>query len=80
MQDKYPNEKVYALFIALMSDEATSNTTRNRSQCPVSFLILNFKGKHCRPYLLGHSPIPCPYTTQELHDMLNKQGITNCLY
>jgi len=65
-----------ALCLSISLDNATVNSTRNRSECPVVFSILNIKGI-ASYHLIGYCPIRLPYSDAELAAMMSKCGISN---
>jgi hypothetical protein len=57
-----------ALCLSISLDNATVNSSRNRSECPVIFSILNVKGT-ASYNLIGYCPIRLPYSDAELAAM-----------
>lgn len=57
------------LCISISLDSATINSSRNRSECPVLYSILNFN--HTTNYnLLGYAPTKLPYTVAQMNSLM----------
>jgi hypothetical protein len=73
---KTHGRNAFALFISISFDSAAANTSQTRSQCPLSFQILNCVNEDLKFHLLGYMPIHSSYSKDELIEWLKNGGCT----
>lgn len=59
------------LCLGISLDTATVNSSRNRSECPVVYTILNLN-ETAKYELIGYAPIQFPFSDMQLQEMMKK--------